>query len=211
MFQKPRTAKRLYFDIIPKAVDDYLTYLEKVPGETPAAQLENPAWHIHAGHPPEVTVPISFALLKNLVSASNASDKETLWGFIRRYAPGATATTHPSLDKLAGYAVAYFRDFDRPKRAFRAPTVKERHALEALDKALAAAPAGATGKALQDIVYEVGKTHGFADQLRDWFKAIYEVLLGQSQGPRFGSFIELYGVPETRALIAKGLSGSLMN
>ena len=210
MFQKPRTAKRLYFDVIPKAVDEYLTYLEKVPGEGPAAQLENPAWHIHSGHPPPVTVPISFALLRNLAAASNASDKATLWGFIRRYAPGATPETVPALDKLAGYAVAYFNDFEKPKRAFRAPTPEERQALEALEAALATAPAGATGAQLQDIVYEVGKTHGFADKLRDWFKAIYEVLLGQSQGPRFGSFIELYGVPETRQLIAKGLSGQLM-
>jgi lysyl-tRNA synthetase class 1 len=191
-------------------VDEYLVYLEKVPGETAAAQLENPAWHIHAGHPPPVSVPISFALLKNLASASNASTKAALWGFIRRHVPGADARSHPELDKLAGYAVAYFNTFEKPKRQFRAPTAEERHALEVLGEALADAPAGATGTALQNIVYEVGKSNGFADKLRDWFKAIYEVLLGQSQGPRFGSFIELYGVPETRQLIAKGLAGELM-
>jgi lysyl-tRNA synthetase class 1 len=210
MFQKPRTAKRLYFDIIPKTVDEYLTYLEKVPAELPAAQLENPAWHIHSGHPPAVKVPISFALLRNLAAASNAAEKETLWGFIRRYAPGATPESDPALDRLAGYAVRYFNDFERPKRAFRAPTAEERAALEALDQALAAAHASSSGAELQDIVYEVGKAHGFAERLRDWFKAIYEVLLGQSQGPRFGSFIELYGIEETRKLIAKGLAGELI-
>jgi lysyl-tRNA synthetase class 1 len=210
MFQKPRTAKRLYFDVIPKAVDEYLTYLEKAPGEAPAVQLENPAWHIHSGHPPAVKVPISFALLRNLAAASNAAEKETLWGFIRRYAPGATPESDPALDRLAGYAVRYFNDFERPRRAFRLATAEERAALEALDQALAAAPAGSSGAELQDIVYEVGKAHGFADKLRDWFKAIYEVLLGQSQGPRFGSFIELYGIAETRKLIAKGLAGALI-
>ena len=209
MFQKPRTAKRLYFDVIPKAVDEYLTYLEKTPKEQPAQQLENPAWHIHAGRPPEVKVPISFGLLLNLVSASNAGDKETLWGFIKRHAPGASPENDPALDKLAGYAVRYFNDFDKPNRTFRLATAEERVALEALDAALASAPANASSKELQDIVYEIGKTHGYAEKLREWFKAIYEVLIGQSQGPRFGSFIELYGVPETRALIAKGLSGSL--
>jgi lysyl-tRNA synthetase class 1 len=209
MFQKPRTAKRLYFDVIPRAVDEYLTYLEKVPAEAPAAQLENPAWHIHSGHPPAVNVPISFALLRNIAAASNAAAKETLWGFIRRYAPGATPPSDPALDKLAGYAVRYFNDFEKPKRAFRAPTAEERGALVALDQALAAAPTGSTGAELQDIVYEIGKAHGFADKLRDWFKAIYEVLLGQSQGPRFGSFIELYGVAETRKLIARALAGEL--
>ncbi len=209
MFQKPRAAKRLYFDVIPRAVDEYLTFLEKVPNEAAPQQLENPAWHIHAGHPPEVKVPISFGLLLNLVSASNAGDKETLWGFIKRHAPGASPETDPALDRLAGYAVRYFNDFDKPKRTFRLPTAEERVALEALDAALAAAPKGASGKELQDIVYEIGKTHGYAESLRDWFKAIYEVLIGQSQGPRFGSFIELYGVPETRALIAKGLAGEL--
>jgi lysyl-tRNA synthetase class 1 len=145
-----------------------------------------------------------------LAAASNAADKETLWGFIRRYTPGATPASDPALDRLAGYAVRYFNDFEKPKRAFRLATAEERAALEALDRALAAAPAGSDGAALQDIVYEVGKTHGFADKLRDWFKAIYEVLLGQSQGPRFGSFIELYGIAETRRLIAKGLAGELM-
>ena len=211
MFQKPKTAKRLYFDVIPKAVDEYLTFLAKFPQLEAKAQIDNPIWHIHGGNPPAAELPISFALLLNLVSASNAADKTTLWGFIRRYAPDATAADHPILDQLAGYAIAYYRDFVKPTKKFRAPSDKERKALQALDEALAAVDsATTTGADLQNIVYETGKENGYADALRDWFKAIYEVLLGQSQGPRFGSFIELYGIDNTRKLIASGLDGSLL-
>ncbi|MEL6373262.1 MAG: lysine--tRNA ligase [Pseudomonadota bacterium] len=205
MFQKPKTAKRLYFDVIPKAVDEYLTFLAKYPEADAAAALQNPVWHIHAGEPPRAQLPISFALLLNLVSASNAEDGETLWGFIRRYAPGATPQDHPVLDDLVGYAIRYFRDFVKPTKAFRAPTAQEREALLALDAALAAAAPDADAETLQSLVYQAGKDNGFADNLRDWFKAIYEVLLGQSQGPRFGSFISLYGRDNTRALIAERL------
>jgi lysyl-tRNA synthetase class 1 len=209
MFQKPKTAKRLYFDVIPRAVDEYLTFLAKYPAEEPKAHLENPVWHIHAGQPPAAELPISFGLLLNLVSASNAHDKAVLWGFIRRHAADATAEKYPLLDHLVGYAIAYYDAFVKPEKRFRSPTPEERIALEALDAALASAPAGASAEDLQNIVYEAGKANGFADKLRQWFQAIYEVLLGQSQGPRFGSFIELYGVAETRALIARALKGEL--
>ncbi len=146
----------------------------------------------------------------NLVSASNASDKATLWGFIGRYAPEATPETSPILDRLAEYALTYYRDFVLPEKTYRAPSDAERAALEALDAALAEAPADAKGEELQSLVYAAGKENGFADNLRDWFRAIYEVLLGQTQGPRFGSFIELYGVENTRTLIKKGLAGELV-
>ncbi|MBS0241945.1 MAG: lysine--tRNA ligase [Proteobacteria bacterium] len=209
MFQKPRAAKRLYFDVIPRAVDEYLTFLAKAPAEDEKARLENPVWHIHGGKPPKAELPISFGLLLNLVSASNAHDKAVLWGFIRRHAADATPEKHPLLDKLVGYAIAYFDRFVKPTKKFRSPTPEERAALEALDRALAAAPADATAEVLQNIVFDAGKANGFGDKLRNWFQAIYEVLLGQSQGPRFGSFIELYGVAETRALIARALAGEL--
>jgi lysyl-tRNA synthetase class 1 len=207
MFQKPKSAKKLYFDVIPKTVDEYLTFLAKYPDED-ARQAASaiPTWHIHTGQPPETSVPVSFALMLNLVSASNAEDKATLWGFIKRYAPDADPQTHPILDQLTEYAIAYYRDFVLPTKSYRAPTDEERTALEALDAALADAPADATAEDLQTLVYEAGKANGFADNLRDWFRAIYEVLLGQSQGPRFGSFIALYGVDETRAMIRDGLS-----
>jgi len=150
-------------------------------------------------------------LLLNLVSASNAHDKAVLWGFIQRMAPDASPETHPLLDQLVGYAIRYFDAFVKPTKVFRAPSDEERAALAALDAALCKADGNASAEELQTIVFEIGKAHGFADKLRDWFKAIYEVLLGQSQGPRFGSFIALYGVAETRALIAKGLAGELVS
>lgn len=209
MFQKPKSAKRLYFDVIPRAVDEYLTFLAKYPAEEPKARLENPIWHIHSGHPPAAELPISFALLLNLVSASNAHDKAVLWGFIRRHAADATPEKFPLLDQLVGYAVAYYDAFVKPEKKFRPASPEERAALMALDAALAATARDAKAEALQELVYEAGKAHGFADNLRGWFQAIYEVLLGQSQGPRFGSFIELYGVAETRTLIARGLKGEL--
>ncbi|MBO0764233.1 MAG: lysine--tRNA ligase [Hyphomicrobiaceae bacterium] len=208
MFQKPRAAKRLYFDVIPKAVDEYLAYLAAYPQEEPKVQLENPVWHIHSGAPPEAELPISFALLLNLVSVSNAEDKATLWGFIRKYAAGATPEKYPILDHLVGYALAYYQDFVKPGKTYRLPNERERKALKALSGALAKAPGGASGEDLQNIVYDVGKAHAF-EPLRAWFGTLYEVLLGQTQGPRFGGFIELYGVEQTRALIAKALKGEL--
>jgi lysyl-tRNA synthetase, class I len=209
MFQKPRAAKRLYFDVIPKAVDEYLAHLAAYPRDEPKANLENPAWHIHSGAPPKAELPISFALLLNLVSVSNAEDKATLWGFIRKYARGATPEEYPVLDQLVGYALAYYRDFVKPQKTYRRPTAPERKALQALSDELAKASPGASGEELQNIVYAVGKAHAF-EPLRAWFAALYEVLLGQTQGPRFGGFIELYGVEETRRLIARALKGELV-
>lgn len=201
MFHKPKAAKRLYFDVIPKTVDEYLTCLAKFPEQEPKEQVANPVWHIHMGEPPVVDVPISFSLLLNLVSASNAEDKAVLWGFIRRYAPDATPENHPELDRLVGHAIAYFRDFVKPAKKFREPDEIERTAITELYQRLADLPKDARGEDIQNLVYEIGKAHRF-EPLRDWFKALYEVLLGQSQGPRFGSFVELYGIAETRRLIA---------
>jgi lysyl-tRNA synthetase, class I len=210
MYQKPKSAKKLHFDVIPRAVDEYLAFQSKFPAEEPKGQTDNPLWHIHSGKPPAAELPISFALLLNLVAASNADSKDRLWGFIRRGSPDATAAKFPVLDQLVGYAINYYRDFVQPEKTFRAPDDKERAAFKALDGLLAGAKSGATAEELQNLVFEAGKTNGFAENLRDWFKAIYEVLLGSSQGPRFGSFIELYGVADTRALIARGLSGALV-
>ncbi|MEL6226211.1 MAG: lysine--tRNA ligase [Pseudomonadota bacterium] len=207
MFQKPKSAKKLYFDVIPKAVDEYLTFLGKFGAEAPDKQIANPVWHVHAGTPPNEDAPVTFALLLNLVSASNAETKETLWGFIKRYAPETSAETHPTLDRLAGYALVYYRDFVLPTKTYRAPSPEERSALEALVLALENAGPNATAEELQNIVYAVGKDNGFADNLRDWFRAIYEVLLGQSAGPRFGGFIALYGRDETIAMIGERIDG----
>jgi lysyl-tRNA synthetase, class I len=209
MFQSPRKAKRLYFDVIPKAVDEYIGHLAAYPKEEPGAKLMNPVWHIHQGEPPRAELPISFALLLNLASASNSEDREVLWGFIRRYAADATPEEHPLLDQLVGYAIRYFHDFVRPAKRYRAPSEKEQAALAELDRRLAKLPTGVLAEEIQAEVYAVGKEHGF-EPLRDWFSALYEVLLGQTQGPRFGGFVELYGIGETRALIAKALAGDLV-
>ncbi|SNZ21664.1 lysine--tRNA ligase [Cohaesibacter gelatinilyticus] len=208
MFQKPKTAKKLYFDVIPKAVDEYFTFLSKVEGEEIDKKLVNPTWHIHSGVPPKADMPISFALLLNLVSAANAHDKDVLWGFISRYAPGANAQSHPKLDELAGYAIRYFDDFVKPKKQFHLADEKQSAALADLAVRLKAFGESNDAEALQTEVFSAGKAHEF-ENLRDWFKTIYQVLLGQDQGPRFGSFIALYGVENTVALIEKGLSGAL--
>jgi len=208
MYQKPKTAKRMHFDVIPRAVDEYHQQLRAFPGQTPEQQAANPVWHIHGGNPPESRMVVPFSMLLNLASVAGALDKSGLWGFIRRYAPDASPETHPDLDAAAEYAVRYFRDFVAPKRVFRLPTEQERAAMEDLAGRLDGWDGGLDGEALQSMVFAVGKEHGF-ENLRDWFKALYEVLLGASEGPRFGGFIALYGIDETRALIARGLAGEL--
>ena len=210
MFQSPRKAKRLYFDIIPKAVDEYISFVEKYGAMDEAQKLSNPAHHIHNGAVPESASSISFALLLNLVSASNANDKQTLWGFIGTYAPGTTAETHPFLDRLTDYALAYYADFVAPNKTYRAANETEMMALAALLEKLQALPETADGETIQTEVYAVGMAH-FEENLRGWFQALYEILLGQSQGPRFGSFAALYGLQKTCALIAAGRDGKLLS
>jgi lysyl-tRNA synthetase class 1 len=208
MFQKPKTAKRLWWDVIPKAVDEYHQQLRAYPGQEIAAQIDNPVWHIHAGNPPASRMVVSFAMLLNLASVAGARDKSGLWGFIRRYAPEASPEGNPDLDAAAEFAVRYFNDFVAPNRVFRAPDARERAAIADLRARLAAWDGVADAEALQSVVFAVGRDHGF-EPLRDWFKALYEVLLGASEGPRFGGFVALYGVAETIALIDRALAGEL--
>ncbi len=209
MYQKPKTAKRLYFDIIPKNVDEYLTFLSKYPEQEGRDKLNNPVWHIHGGTPPKAELPISFALLLNLVSASNAEDADVLWGFIRRYAPEATREEHPLLDQLVGYAISYYNSFVKPAKTYRAADEREAKALVDLEVRLGDLGEDADGAAIQNVVYAIGKDYEF-EPLRGWFQALYEILLGQSQGPRFGNFVELYGVQESRNLITSALAGELV-
>ena len=212
MFQKPRAAKRLHFDVIPKAVDEYIAYLEAyhVPETTDEQRLENPVWHIHAGQVPAERYPVSFALLLNLVSASNAHNREVLWGFIRAYSPEPVSPeSNPGLDRLASFALRYYEDFVRPSKVFRAATDKERAALEDLAARLDGLGDERNGALVQDVIYEVGKAHGF-EPLRAWFGALYEVLLGQTQGPRFGSFAALFGCAKTAAMIRSALAGEFL-
>jgi lysyl-tRNA synthetase, class I len=223
MYQKPKTAKKLYFEVIPRAVDEYIQLLAGYTRQDAKSRLDNAVWHIHSGEPPSGEMPVTFALLLNLVAASNADDKSVLWGFIRRHLPEATPEAYPLLDQLAGYAVRYYADFVKTKKAHRAPDEVERAALEALSAALENAPAGATAEDLQALLYDVGRVvpryQDFAAKnatpekpgvSNAWFNSIYEILLGESKGPRFGSFIALYGIPETRALIAEALDGKLV-
>ena len=209
MYLKPKTAKRLHFDVIPKAVDEYHQHLRAFEGQDMKARLNNPVWHIHRGQPPVSDMVVPFSMLLNLASASSAENKDQMWGFIQKYAPDATPETHPGLDAAAGYAVRYFLDFVKPTKVYRAADDQERAALSDLADRLKAWDDAVDGEALQSLVFAVGKEHGF-DPLRAWFSAIYEVLLGAKQGPRFGGFIALFGVPETVTLIEKALAGEFV-
>ncbi len=232
MFLKPKTAKRLHFDIIPKMVDEYHQQLRAYPTQDIAGQLANPVYHIHNGKVPESKMVVPFSMLLNLASVSAAEDKDQLWGFIQRYAPEATPEGNPDMDQAAGFAVRYYNDFVKPTKKFRLPTDQERGALENLVAALRDekvaleaiakknADAGNADEALptvnwqdeeflQSIVFAIGKNHGF-EPLRAWFSCLYEVLLGAEQGPRFGGFIALYGIEESIQLIEDGLAGKLV-
>jgi lysyl-tRNA synthetase class 1 len=221
MFQKPKAAKRLYFDVIPRAVDEYYQFLDAYRRQDAAVRLANPVWHVHSGSPPDEEVPVTFAMLLNLASASNTEDEAILWGFITRHRPGVTPHTAPALEKLVGYAVRYYHDFVKPQKRFRAPDPVERQALAALDGALAALAPDADAETIQTRIYDVGRSFerfqtkdkpgpdGRPGVSLSWFATLYELLLGQERGPRFGSFVAIYGVPETRGLIAKSLAGEL--
>ncbi len=208
MFNKPKTAKRLYFDVIPKAVDEYLAHLEAYPRQDPRKRIDNPAWHIHAGQPPREAAHLSYNILLNLASVCHSEDHAVLWHYISRYAPEASPETAPTLDRLVGCAINYYRDFVKPRKAYRAPGSGEAAALADLAAVLEGLPEGAPAVDIQTEIYEVGKRHPdtFPD-LKDWFRALYQILLGQDQGPRMGSFIALYGRVETLALIRRALAG----
>jgi lysyl-tRNA synthetase class 1 len=222
MYQKPRVAKKLYFDVIPRAVDEYYTFLSAYPRQDWKNRLGNPVWHMHNGHPPAIDLAVPFSLLLNLVSASNAQDKAVLWGFISRYAPGVSPEKNPELDRLAGYAIRYFDDFVKPSKVYRAPDEVERDALAKLSDALAALPQGADGETIQNAALNVArKIERYQDHSKQapeggpgvsvaFFQMIYQVLIGQERGPRFGSFAALYGVNETVALIGQALAGNLV-
>ena len=232
MYQKPTAAKRLYFDVIPRTVDDYLTFLDAYPRQEAKERLGNPVWHIHTGAPPPPEIlrgagnqstAITFGMLLNLAAVANSEDPQVLWGFLRRYAPDVSPATHPRLDQLVTYAVRYFRDFVLPAKIYREPDEIERESLRNLSHALAALPEGASAEAIQATLYNVarkipryqdmkakGATVERPGVSNDWFTMLYGVLLGESRGPRFGSFVALYGIAETRQLITDALSGELL-
>jgi lysyl-tRNA synthetase class 1 len=219
MYREPKAAKRLYFDVIPRHVDEYLQFLDAYPRQGTKEQLGNPVWHIHSGAPPKADNPVPFAMLLSLVTASNAENAETLWGFIGRYRPGVTKETHPHLAAMVEYAIHYFRDFVQPAKKFREPGPTERAALIDLRDALSQLPSDAPAEAIQDVVYEVGRREPFLDAKKkgkdgkpgvslDWFNMLYQVLLGQERGPRFGSFAAAYGIKNTMDMIDGALARS---
>ncbi|MCW2314846.1 lysyl-tRNA synthetase class 1 [Rhodoblastus acidophilus] len=233
MYWKPREAKKLYFDVIPRAVDEYLAFLDAYPRQDAKNRLGNAVWHIHSGEPPAPEfiaheaggkgTAISFAMLLNLAAVANSEDPAVLWGFVRRYAPAASPEKYPRLDKMIGYAVLYFRDFVKPKKVYRAADEVERAALEQLSDALAALPAEASAEDIQTLLYDIarpipryqnfsakGATPERPGVSNDWFNMLYQVLLGEDRGPRFGSFAALYGLDNTRALIADALAGKFL-
>ncbi|MFZ5690926.1 MAG: lysine--tRNA ligase [Pseudomonadota bacterium] len=219
MYREPKAAKRLYFDVIPRNVDEYFQFLDGYQRQDDKQRLSNPVWHIHSGNPPAIDMPISFQLLLTLVSSSNAENAETLWGFIARYRPGISPQTHPTLNALVGYALNYYRDFVLPTKSFREPTDQERAALMDLRDALSNMPVDATAEAIQDVVYEIGRREPFLDEKKkakdgkpgvslDWFNMLYQVLLGQEKGPRFGTFVAAYGLKNTVDMIDGALARS---
>ena len=232
MFQKPMAAKRLYFDVIPRTVDDYLGFLDAYPDQPWKERLGNPVWHIFSGEPPEPEAldpgngpqtSVSFVMLLNLAAVANTDDPAVLWGFLRRYAPNASPENHPRLDSLVRYAVAYFRDFVAPKKRYRLADEVERAALAAVSAKLGEMPAGASAEAIQHALYDIarpipryqdvkakGATPERPGVSNDFFNMVYAVLLGEERGPRLGSFIALYGLAETRALIDRALAGELV-
>jgi lysyl-tRNA synthetase class 1 len=221
MYREPKAAKRLYFDVIPRHVDEYQQFLEAYQRQDLRQRLSNPVWHIHSGDPPKADIPISFSMLLTLVASSNAENAETLWGFIGRYRPGVTPQTHPKLDALVRYAIHYFRDFVLPQKRFREPSDNDRAALLDLRDALAQLPDDASAEDIQQVVYEIGRREPFLDKTGkiktkdgkpgvalDWFNMLYQVLLGQEKGPRFGSFVALYGLKNTIDMIDGALARS---
>ena len=221
MYREPKAAKRLYFDVIPRHVDEYQQFLGAYERQDLKQRLTNPVWHIHTGDPPQPDVPISFSMLLNLVSASNAENADTLWGFIGRYWPGVTPQSHPALGQLVDYAIHYFRDFVLPEKRFRVAGEAERAALTDLRDALSQLPTDSPAEKIQEVVYEVGRRPPFLDlsgKIKtkdgkpgvslDWFNMLYQVLLGQEKGPRFGSFVAIYGLGNTVDMIDGALARS---
>ena len=208
IYREPRKAKNLHLGVIPRAVDEYWQFRANYPKQPVEQKLGNPVHHIHAGKVPEQTLPLTYGLLLNLVSLPGCADKDTVWKFVQRYAAETSPETHPELDQLIELAVNYARDFVVPNLKRREPTADETAALRDLDSELAKLPADADAEAIQHLVFEIGKTHYGKENLRAWFQALYETLLGSSQGPRMGSFIALYGIENSRRLIAEALAAS---
>ena len=206
MFQNPKRAKKLYSDVVPKAVDEYLSLIEKFPGQKIKDQLSNPVWHIHNGSPPNEKIVMSFSMLLNLVGSSNADDKKILWKFINRFHKNVNPKTNPILDTLTKYAIKFFKDKLKPKKKYKKPNDVEKKALMKLAQSIEKIKDNTPPEEIQTVVYSVGKENGYEKNLRDWFKLIYQVLFGDLDGPRMGFFISFFGVKETTKLIKEKIN-----
>jgi len=206
MYQNPTRAKKLYFQVIPKAVDEYLSFLEKFEKQEEKEKLGNPVWHVHNGNPPKEEIIISFNILLNLVSVSNTDKEEVIWKFIKNFNSNLVVEKHPILRKLIINAINYFNDVVKVNKKFRKPDLVEKKALQDLAEQISKMSPNLQPEEIQTIVYSVGKTHYSKERLREWFKMIYEVLFGDEQGPRMGSFISFYGIKETVNLINKSIN-----
>ena len=203
MYQNPKRAKKLYKEIVPKTVDEYLDFVEKAKNQNELQLLMNPVWHVHNGLIPKEDTIMSFSMLLNLVEASNADSKELLWKFVKKYKKDISEKDHIIFDNLIGYAIKYFNDVIKIQKKYKKPDSNEKIALEALVKNLDDCNDAMLPEDIQTLIYSTGKENGYSENLRDWFKLIYEVVFGDENGPRMGFFISFFGVNETKKLITE--------
>jgi len=201
MYQNPKRAKKLFKEIVPKAVDEYLDFIEKAKSQDELQLLMNPVWHVHNSEVPKENMIMTFSMLLNLVETSNADNKNLLWKFVKKYKTNISEKDHPIFDKLVGYAIKYFNDVIKLGKKYKKPNDDEKTALEALIKTLDECNDKMSPEDIQTLIYSTGKENGYSDNLRDWFKLIYEVVFGEENGPRMGFFISFFGVQETKDLI----------
>ena len=201
MYQNPKRAKKLYKEIVPKAVDEYLDFIEKSKNQDELKLLMNPVWHVHNGNVPKENLIMSFSMLLNLVETSNADTKDLLWKFVKKYKPEINENNYPIFDSLVGYAIKYFNDVIKAQKKYKTPNENEKKALQALIQTLEKCNDEMSPEDIQTLIYSTGKENGYSENLRDWFKLIYEVVFGDENGPRMGFFISFFGVKETKDLI----------
>jgi len=205
MYQNPKRAKKLYPEVVPKAVDEYLSYIEKYSSQKPNEKILNPVWHVHNGSPPKEKIVMPFSMLLNIVGSSNAKSNDVLWKFIKKFHKEIDPKIHKILDELTNYAINYFIDEVEPKKKFKKPNKNEKKALENLILQLKKVPQNTPAEEIQTMIYSTGKENGYKENLRDWFKLIYQVAFGEENGPRMGFFISFFGVKETIDLMEKKL------
>tara|TARA_B100000214_G_C23945192_1_gene617668 strand:- start:1083 stop:1709 length:627 start_codon:yes stop_codon:yes gene_type:complete len=206
MYQNPKRAKKLYKEIVPKAVDEYLDFIDKSQNQEEKNLILNPVWHVHNGNIPKEKMIMTFSMLLNLVQTSNANSKDLLWKFVKKYRPKIKEENFPIFDKLVEYSIKFFNEVIKESKKYKKPNVNEKKALEELIKVLSECDEKMLPEEIQTKIYSVGKEHGYKDNLRDWFKLIYEVVFGDENGPRLGFFISFFGIQETKELISEKIN-----